>query len=236
VSFDATVTLLDGKVSSVSYGVADRLGFPRAVFQLVSVKSAHSFWSSHQSGFEVQSTDDESPQFRVNGYEHGIRVSYTFDAERDLILHAFHVDLSCFWGLRGCRHVRQIAPLLWQDKNAIKTATLARLQSMEPCPDRILDCRLRYLADVSLLLLESKGSEPESIKPRTQRLEGVTTRYRLVETLRGRFSKDLESMWIEDTVPFPADYGRRLPNRGLRGLKLVNACWRFQITGLIRVE
>jgi len=221
VYFSALVTLLDGKVSGISYGVMDRMGFPRPVFEIVSVKSAHSFYGPLQTGFRVQSTDDESPQFRVHGGEHGIGVTYTVDAPHELTAHAFQVDLSCFWALRRCSHARQVAPLLWQDEKAIQTATLTRLQSADPCPDRILTGRVRYLPDVGILLLESKGSRAERVTPGTQRLNGVRTDYRLARVLRGKFWKDMESVWVEDTIPFPddylqSDYDRRLPNRGLR--------------------
>ena len=100
VYFGASVVLLDGKVSGISYGVTDRLGFPRPVFQMVSVKSAHSFWAAQKMGFEVQGTDDESPQFRVNGNEHEIGVLYADGAPPTLLVHAFQMDLNC-------PHVRQ---------------------------------------------------------------------------------------------------------------------------------
>jgi len=212
VYFDASVVLLDRKVSRISYGVADRLGFPRPVVQLVSVKSAHSFWTSHQRGWAVRSTDDESPQFRVNGTEHGIGVSYAYDAPPDLKAHAFQIDLNCFWSLRGCRHVRQIAPLLWKDKLAIEAATLARLQSSDPCPDRVLAGRARYLPDLSLVLLESTGFKSETVNEDGVSVYEIWTNYRLVEVLRGRPSTFWERVRGGHTIPFPGDYERTLPS------------------------
>jgi hypothetical protein len=47
-------------------------------------------------------------------------------------------------------------------------------------------------------------------------VEGIVTKYRLVEALRGGFSKDLQSVREQDSVPFPGDYSRRIPNKGLR--------------------
>jgi len=219
VYFEASVVSLDGKVSKISYGIADRLGFPRLAAEIVSVKSAHSFWAPYRSGFEVSSTDDESPQFRVVGTAHNLDVSYTYDAPHNMTAHAFQVNLSCFWGLRGCHHVRQIVPLLWQDKNAIEAATLVRLQSQNPCPDRILSGRVQYLPDAGILLLESKGVKAGSLTRAGQRVEGNVIEYKALEALRGGLSIDLESAWGTDTVPFPGDYTRRIPNKGLRWAK-----------------
>lgn len=216
VYFVASVTLLEGKVSGVAYGVADRLGFPRPAFQILSARSAHSLWMSHQGGFEVQSTDDESPQFRVDGGEHGLSVVYTFDSPRDLRLHAFKTDLSCFWGLRSCYHVRQLAPFLWQDKTAIQAATLARLQSPKPCPDRILAGRVRYLPDIDAVLLESKGFKSERVNEDGVRGDEVWTNYRLVEVLRGNPTKSWDAVRNSATVPYPGDYGKTLTNTGLQ--------------------
>jgi len=128
----------------------------------------------------------------------------------------FQVELSCFWRWNGCRHVVQIAPQLWQYKNAIETATLARLQSNGPCPNRILAWRVRYLPGAGVLLLESTGPKAESIVQGNRHVEGIATNYRLVETLRGGFSKDLESVWDSDRIAFPGDYNRRLAKTGLR--------------------
>jgi len=216
VAFGASVTLLDGKVSTISYGVANRLTGPRVFGEIVSVKSVHSFWTAYRREFEIRSTDDESPQFRVNGNEDGLGVAYTYDAPRELTEHAFEVHLSCFWGLQGCRHVKQIAPQLWQDRNAIESATLARLQSAEPCPDRILAGRIRYLPDTAVLVLEAKGFSTESVTQGNHRLEGVVTKYEAVEAIAGGLPKGIQSIWAEDTVPFPGDYRRRLPNGGVR--------------------
>ena len=209
IYFGAYVELLDGRVSRVSYGVEDRLGFPRRIFQIVLVESAHSRWAPYRTGFEVRSTDDESPDYRVEGGDYGLFVSYMYDAPQELTSHAFQIDLHCFWGLRACHHVRQIASLLWQDRNRIEAATLARLQSDKPCPDRILAGRVHYLPDVGVLILESEGLRASSSG-------GSANKYRLVEAVRnglvGRVMDDPD----QDTVPYPGDYSRRLPNRGVK--------------------
>ena len=184
----------------------------------------------------MRSTGDESPQFRVDGDEHGLSVSYTYDAPHDLTAHAFQVELSCFWRWNGCRHVGQLAPQLWRYKNAIETATLARLQSNDPCPNRILAWRVRYLPDAGVLPLESTGLKSESVVQGDRHGEGIATNYRLVESLRGGFSKDLGSVWDSDTTPFPGDYNRRLPNPGLRWAGVGIRYWHSPISVLIRAE
>jgi hypothetical protein len=108
--------------------------------------------------------------------------------------HVFHVHLRCFWSLFGCRHARQIAPLLWQDKNSIEAATLARLNSNDPCPDRILAGRVKYLLDMGVVLLESNGFKTESVNEEGLRVDENWTNYKLIEVLRGRSSKSWESV------------------------------------------
>jgi hypothetical protein len=117
--------------------------------EILSVKSAHSFWASYRRGFEVTSTDYESPQFRVTSGASYLGATYMFDAPPELVAHAFKVDLSCFWSLRGCRIARQIAPQLSEDAERIEQDTLARLKSVDPCPARIVAGRSRYLTDLS---------------------------------------------------------------------------------------
>ena len=112
--------------------------FPAGSRKHRSVDSAHARWAPHETSFEISSTDDESPQFHVGGDDGYLTVLFTSEASPALMSHVFHVHLRCFWSLFGCRHARQIAALLWQDKNSIEAATLARLNSNDPCPDRIL--------------------------------------------------------------------------------------------------
>jgi len=107
--FGASVVLLNGRVSSIRYGVADRLVFPRQIGEIVSARSVHGFWASYRDGFAVRSTDDESPQFRVSSGTSNLGVTYTVDAPAELVAHAFRVDLSCFWSLHGCRSPAAIA-------------------------------------------------------------------------------------------------------------------------------
>ncbi len=214
VYFGASVVLLNGRVSSISYGVQDRLGFPRQVGTILTVKSVHSFWASYRRGFEVSSTDDESPQFRVGSGMSHLGVAYTFDASPDLVAHAFKVDLSCFWGIRGCLTPANIARSLALDAERIQSAALTRLKGPDPCPARIVAGRSRYLADVSVSLIESEGLRREPINMEGSLGIRTVTDYKLIEVLRGFPVKSLKSVEVRPSVPFPGDYTKQLPNPG----------------------
>jgi len=218
--FSALVVLLDGKVSSISYVIVDRLVFPRSAASIVSVRSAHAYWTTRHRGFEVSSTDDESPRFRVVGNDGNLRVSFSPDASPELRAHPFQVNLSCFWSLFACRNARQIAPKLWEDKDAIVAATVARLKSNEPCPDRILDGRVRYLPDMSVVVLESTGAKVESEDEHRLSGEEIQAKYKLIEVLRGGPPIWWNFVRTTATVPYPGDYHRTLPNLGLRSTKV----------------
>ena len=214
VGFGAIVVLLDGKVSSIQYGIADKLGFPKALADIVSVRSAHAYWAPMRQGFGVSSTDDESPQFRAEGSDGHLTVSFTFDAPIELRSHAFHVDLNCFWSLFGCHQARQIAPLLWQDKIAIEAATLLRLKSNEPCPDRIFAGRARYLPDLNVLLLESTDVNGESANESGLGDDEIRARYKLIEVLRGYPSQWWNFVRRTATVPYPGDLQEEFTQSG----------------------
>jgi hypothetical protein len=216
IYFGASVMLLNGRVSSIRYGVSNEMVFPRQIGEIFSVTSVHARWAPYRSGFEVPSIDDENFLFDVAGSDRSVRVIFTPEASPASMSRVFQVNLSCFWGLFACRHVRQIAPLLWQDGNEIFAATLARLNSNEPCPDRILAGRAKYLPDTDISLLESTGFSAKSIGEGVYRTNGFVTHYKLIEVLQGRWSNSRESFWIGATIPYPGDYYRKLPNKGLQ--------------------
>ena len=140
--------------------------------------------SSRQSGFGVSSVDDESPQYRPRGGQKGLYVIYTADAPSKLTERAFHLKLGCFWSLRGCKDAREIAPALWQDAQAIQAATYQQLIS-EKCPDSIIGGRMRYLPDITVLLLEVTGSRRIEVNEEGGRTEDWFTDYHLREVIRG---------------------------------------------------
>ena len=212
LSFDAGVRLLDGKVSRVQYGIANELIFPRVIGYIVSARSYHGLWAPHQTGFEVTSANDESPQYRINGGDEHLSVAYMYDAPHDLTSRAFQVELSCFWSLVGCRHARQVAPLLWHDKQAIEAAALARLKSNDPCPDRILTGRVRYLLDVDLLLLEVISERTERVNEEGHDVDEYYTDYRVVEVLRGNSRRTWNSVRTRTWLPSDANPVDRIYN------------------------
>jgi hypothetical protein len=184
--FDAQVILLDGKVSTLRYDVANEFALPRSAETLVSVRSFHGFWHPFQVAFGVTSADDENPQYRVQGTERNLYVAYSFDAPSDLVSHAFDLRLSCFIGLRGCQSAREIALVIWEDKKSIQAAAKARLESGDPCPDRILPGRVKYLLDANLVLMDVQRVWTEKIEEEGHEEDETFADYKVAEVLRGR--------------------------------------------------
>jgi hypothetical protein len=207
VEFGASVWVVDGRVSSVHYGVGRDMLFGWPHGTLVSVRSAHGFWRNRAFPVPVSSADDESPEYRVSGDAKGLLVAYTPDAPRDLVSHALQLDLSCFWNLRGCGLVRDFAPLLWRDKQAIEARTAARLQGQaNPCPDSVLAGRVRTLPDLNVDLLEVIGS-------RRKAADAPTMDFRLLkEVLGDRAQGPWTDIAYERFIPSPANGTERIPN------------------------
>jgi hypothetical protein len=194
LSFKAGIKVRKGKVSEVSYGVNNWGGWPRVLGDLVSAKSVHGPWLPFRRGFRVSSVEDENPQFRVSSGrsfdavdpdEDSMRVKWTFDAPPELVSHVYRLDLNCVWNLRGCLSARDMAPLLRQDEQRILAATEARLISREPCPDRILAGRVRYLPDVDVLLLEVVDFQQDEVNTEGELSYEFNTDYKLIEVIRG---------------------------------------------------
>jgi len=148
----------------------------------------------------------------LDGPDSAIGVAYTMDAPRDLIDHAFQIDLHCFWGLRGCDSVRQVVPLLWKDRQAIEGRILARLQSPDPCPDRILAGRVGYILDLNVALLEVVNSRFEEVNSEGDRSEEIVTDYRLKEAMRGNPQGPWTGIRHRWTIPSPASTGGQIPS------------------------
>jgi hypothetical protein len=230
--FEASVIVLDGIVSRTGYRIEPDVfqGWPAS--NLLSAGSVNGFWMNHALPVPVSSTDDESPDFRFGsvagefsffaGADAKIGVAYTPNAPRELVSHAFQVDLSCFWDIRGCDSVRQVVPLLWADRQAINTRTAARLASQNPCPDEILSGRVRTLPDLNVALLEvAKSRSMETIR------EGeIVTDYRVKEVIRGRPEGPWTAKDNRQLIPWPPAPGGALvkpmppshPNQGDRFL------------------
>jgi hypothetical protein len=212
LSFHASVSVLDGIVSRTWYDIEPDvfLGWPRSTF--IVARSAHSFW--RRGGLvSVHSTDDERPEYRFGavaggfsmlaGPDTSLGVAYTTDAPRELISHVFQVDLSCFWNIRGCDSVRQVAPLLWADRQIILDATTARLTPKDPCPDRVLAGRVRYLPDLNVALLEAVNSRFEDVNHEGDVFREIVTDYKLKEVIRGDPKGPWTGVRRRQTIPWP---------------------------------
>jgi hypothetical protein len=212
MSFDAVVFVQDGTVSCVNYGLAKRWGRPRQTSYIVSANSVHGFWLPGRMAFVVTSEDDESPQYRPGGDEKRLHVTYTNDAPPELTKRAFQLNLSCFWNLRGCDDAREIAPALWQDERAIQAATYQQLIS-EKCPNSIIDGRMRYLPDITVLLLEVTGSRRIEVNEEGSRAEDWFTDYKLKEVIRGQSFGSWKNVRLRRTIPSPMDPTREITNQ-----------------------
>src|SRR5438445_312358 len=148
--------------------------------------------------------DDESPQYRPRGGQKGLYVIYTADAPSKLTERAFHLKLGCFWSLRGCKDAREIAPALWQDAQAIQAATYQQLIS-EKCPDSIIGGRMRYLPDITVLLLEVTGSRRIEVNEEGGRTEDWFTDYNLREVIRGHSFGSWKNVRFRPMIPSPDD-------------------------------
>jgi hypothetical protein len=189
----AIVLVRNGKVSRISYNIANWPVLPFQAGDIIRAKSFHAMWVPRRRiGMWVPSVQDQSPQFRVSSYKGSIasdetmHVRWSSDALPNLVADAFRIDLSCFWGLRACSSAHQMAPQLWQDEKNIQTATLDRLHSRNPCPDRVLEGRVRYLLDVDVLLLEVEGSHQTTVDEEGEHYPETDVSYKLVRVVRGQ--------------------------------------------------
>jgi hypothetical protein len=184
IDFYAQLLVIDGNVSRIRYEIANEYTIPNGLSDYISVRSVHGVWD-REAKTVVTPAEDENPQFRVSGDERSLDVTYTFDATPEEVSHAFNINLSCFWSFIGCRTARDIAPHLWQYKDEIQEKAFSRLGSNEPCPNRVLADRVKYLPDLDVLLLDvvsvSKEASGEAGKKSGISMFG----YQLREIVRG---------------------------------------------------
>jgi hypothetical protein len=213
ISFDAGVLVQDGKVSQAEYGLANQWIRPQApgyVGYIVTARSVHGFWLP--GPLEVTSVDDYSPQYRPTRWGNTLAVIYTSDASPELTKRIFDLNLSCFWGLRACADAADIAPEISQDVETIQKATYTQLIS-DKCPDSIIEGRMRYLSDVSVLLLEVTGSRRVEVNEEGGRAEDWFTDYRLKEAIRGKSFGSWKNVRFQRTIPSPMDPTRQIANQ-----------------------
>ena len=135
-------------------------------------------------------------------------VDFRPTAPPELVHHAFDLRLGCVV-LSGCRTTRQVMPLVWADDQSIVAAALSRIQSPDPCPDRILVRRARDVTHI--ILAEVAGVHPDA--PNTHTLAD----YRLLEILKGGAAPRLNGLMHFPDIPGPpwAD----VPNPAFKLLK-----------------
>jgi hypothetical protein len=218
IGFDAGVIVRDGKVTQVEYGLANqwvRPQFAGYVGYIVSSRSVHGFWPRYLQIFRGSSNADTSPQYQPFTKSCCINVIYTSDAPSDLTDRVFKLDLSCFWGLRGCSKADDIAPALAHDAQSIQTATLDRLRAGK-CQDSIAEARMKYLPDASVLLLEVTGSRRVQVNEDGYPTEDWFTDYKLKEIIRGQNPQKNADSWknvrFQRTIPSPTDPGEMIAN------------------------
>ena len=213
ISFDAGVLVQDGKVAQAQYGLANQWIRPQApgyVGYIVTARSVHGFWLP--GSLEVSSVDDYSPQYRPRRWGDSLTVIYTSDAPPALTNRVFHLNLSCFWGFRGCNDARDIAPEISRDVETIQEATYHQLIS-EKCPNSIIEGRMRYLPDISVLLLEVTRSRRVEVNEEGGRTEDWSTDYKLKEAIRGQRFGSWNNVRFQRTIPSPKDPTRQIANQ-----------------------
>ncbi len=213
INFDAGVLVQDGKVTQADYGLANQWIRPQAagyVGYMVTTRSVHGFWLP--GSLQISSVDDYSPQYRPTRWGNTLAVIYTSDAPPELTKRIFGLNLSCFWGLRACADAADIAPEISQDVETIQKATYRQLIS-DKCPDSIIVGRMRYLPDVSVLLLEVTGSRRLEVNEEGGRTEDWFTDYKLKEALRGKSFGSWENVRFQRTIPSPMDPSRQIANQ-----------------------
>lgn len=220
ISFAASVTVFEARASGISYDIEPDILVSYPLSYFVFVRAVRGFWM--RRGVSVPSTNDESPDFRfgavggqfslLSGADNAIGVAYTPEASRALVSHAFQVDLTCFWGIRGCDSVRQVVPRLWEDRKAIETATMMRLGPGKPCPDYVLAGRVRTLPDLSVALLEVVRFRWEDFSDEGIPSQDPVIDFRLTEVLRGRPEGIWTNFRIRQSIPSPADARAQIPN------------------------
>jgi hypothetical protein len=216
MSFDAGVLVENGRVSQLSYGLANRWARPQQpgyTGYTVSARSVHGFW--HPGGVTVTSVNDYSPQYRLTESDNELNVIYTYDAPPELTNRIFRLNLSCFWSIGGCSEAREIAPKISNDVRAIQDATYQQLISSK-CPDSIIEGRMRYLPDISVLLLEVTGSRRIEVNEEGGRAEDWFTDYKVKEVIRGPnfgYLGSWKNVRSSKMIPSPHDPRRLIANQ-----------------------
>jgi hypothetical protein len=151
---------------------------------------------------------DESPDIVVRSYfkwpEKMAGAIFTASAPDTLVRHSFHLQLNCLSYLRGCRVVGDVMPLALRDEASVEQNARSRLQSADPCPERILAHRVRDSAAV--LLAEIQRAESDAGADN----EVVRGSYHVLQTLKGKAG--FPELLILRTLRIPPDANELVPN------------------------
>jgi hypothetical protein len=159
---------------------------------------------------------DESPDCQISIHHKwpdlNLTVIFAPTAPPEVVHHAFDVHLGCMLGL-GCRTARQILPLVWDDKQKIEAAALARMQGSDPCPNRILPRRARDVPNILLADVERVRPGFETSYDQVYQLAD----YRLLEVLKGAPNVPVKGKGVRHRATILGTYN--VPNPALRLLR-----------------
>jgi len=94
----------------------------------------------------------------------------------------------------------------------IQKATYQQLIS-EKCPNSIIEGRVRYLPDVTALVLEVTGSRRIEVNEEGGRTEDWFTDYKLKEAIRGKSFGSWKNVRFQRTIASPMDPARQIANQ-----------------------
>jgi hypothetical protein len=83
----------------------------------------------------------------------------------------------------------------------------------EKCPDKIIEGRMRYLPDISVLLLEVTGSRRVEVNEEGSRADDWFTDYKLKEVIRGQSFGSWNNIRLRRTIPSPMEPTREIANQ-----------------------
>ena len=130
LAFWASIRVSNGKVSEMGYWLLPDVfvGWPASYF--VSAQTVRGYLRAHHIPIQVASVGEESPDFRFGEFASQFSwlagadrviaaVAYTPTAPPDMVAHLFQRGPHLLLGERGCDSVRQVVPLLWQDRERL---------------------------------------------------------------------------------------------------------------------
>jgi len=183
MSFDAGVLVQDGKVSQAEYGLANEWIRPKFPGYV-------GFWLPRPMGLAVTKHFGCDLHQRCSSRTNQTRLPSSTDAMT----------------------LATLPPEIWRDAQTIQQATYQQLIS-EKCPNSIIEGRMRYLPDISVLLLEVTGSRRIDVNEEGGRAEDWFTDYKLKEVIQGQTFGSWKNVRFQRTIPSPKDPTRQITNQ-----------------------